>query len=75
MTIYHTLGRSGLKVSRLCLGTMMFGAQTDEATSKTIINMAAERGLNFIDTADVYNEGVSKRLSDAPSKANVAIGS
>lgn len=62
MTTYHTLGRSGLKVSRLCLGTMMFGAQTDEATSQTIINMAAERGLNFIDTADVYNEGVSEEI-------------
>ena len=59
---YHKLGRSGLKVSPLCLGTMMFGAQTDEATSQTIINMAAERGLNFIDTADVYNEGVSEEI-------------
>lgn len=62
MTTYHKLGRSGLKVSRLCLGTMMFGAQTDEATSQTIIDMAADRGLNFIDTADVYNEGISEEI-------------
>jgi aryl-alcohol dehydrogenase-like predicted oxidoreductase len=62
MTSTHKLGRSGLKVSRLCLGTMMFGAQTDEATSQTIISMGAEHGINFIDTADVYNEGVSEEI-------------
>ena len=62
MTTYHKLGRSGLKVSRLCLGTMMFGVQTDEATSQTIIDMAADRGLNFLDTADVYNEGISEEI-------------
>ena len=55
------LGRSGLKVSPLCLGTMMFGGQADEATSDRIIGKAREVGVNFIDTADVYNGGESER--------------
>ena len=48
------LGRSGLKVSRLCLGTMNFGPYTTEADSFTIMNAAIEQGINFIDTANVY---------------------
>ncbi len=54
------LGRSGLKVSRLCLGTMMFGGPTDERTSASIISDAREAGINFIDTADAYNGGASE---------------
>jgi aryl-alcohol dehydrogenase-like predicted oxidoreductase len=57
---YRYLGRSGLKVSRLALGTMMFGGQTDERTSHRIIDTAFEQGINFIDTADVYNGGESE---------------
>ncbi len=58
MTIAHTrLGRSGLIVSRLALGTMTFGLQTDEATSYCILDRAAEGGINFLDTADVYPLG------------------
>lgn len=57
---YRSLGRSGLKVSPVCLGTMMFGGQTDAPTSQRIIAKAAEAGINFIDTADVYNEGQSE---------------
>jgi aryl-alcohol dehydrogenase (NADP+) len=49
---YRQLGRSGLKVSPLCLGTMMFGGPTDEATSKRIVDKAFDAGVNFIDTAD-----------------------
>lgn len=60
---YRKLGRSGLQVSPLCLGTMMFGGATDAPTSERIIAMAAEAGLNFIDTADVYNEGESERIT------------
>src|SRR3954452_15348250 len=56
------LGRSGLKVSQLCLGTMMFGGPTDEPTSGRIIADARQRGINFIDTADVYNEGRSEEI-------------
>ncbi|SDR62769.1 aryl-alcohol dehydrogenase (NADP+) [Rhizobiales bacterium GAS191] len=59
---YHRLGRSGLKVSPLCLGTMMFGAQTDEATARRIIARAHEQGINFIDTADVYADGRSEEI-------------
>jgi 1-deoxyxylulose-5-phosphate synthase len=48
------LGRTGLKVSEICLGTMTFGYQCDEKTSFAIMNKAAEHGVYFIDTADVY---------------------
>ena len=51
------LGRTGLKVSRLCLGTMTFGYQCDEATSHTILDRAADGGITFLDTADVYPIG------------------
>lgn len=51
---YKHLGRSGLKVSRLCLGTMNFGMVTDEATGFKIMDTALEAGINFFDTADVY---------------------
>jgi len=50
-------GRTGLRVSRLCLGTMTFGGQCDEARSHAILDAAADRGINFIDTADVYPLG------------------
>lgn len=51
---YAHLGSSGLKVSRLCLGTMNFGDATDEATAFQIMDAAMETGINFVDTADVY---------------------
>ncbi len=51
---YAHLGRTGLKVSRLCLGTMNFGDATDEATAFRIMDAAMETGINFVDTADVY---------------------
>lgn len=57
---YRTLGRSGLSVSRLCLGGMMFGGATDAAESRRIIDAAADAGVNFLDTADVYNGGASE---------------
>jgi aryl-alcohol dehydrogenase-like predicted oxidoreductase len=50
-------GRTGLKVSRLCLGTMTFGYQCDEETSFAIMDAAAEAGITFFDTADVYPLG------------------
>ncbi|WP_416049543.1 aldo/keto reductase [Cupriavidus basilensis] len=59
---YRYLGRSALKVSPLCLGAMMFGGETDEATSKRIIDKAFEQGINFIDTADVYHGGRSEEI-------------
>ena len=60
---YVPLGRSGVKVSPLCLGTMMFGGQADEPTARTIIGIARDAGLNFIDTADVYNQGRSEEIT------------
>ncbi len=60
---YRPLGRSGLKVSPLCLGTMMFGGATTEADAARIIDRAREGGVNFIDTADVYTGGESERIT------------
>lgn len=62
---YYTLGASGLRVSRLALGTMTFGQSgwgSDEALSREIFNAYAEAGGNFFDTADVYAEGRSEEL-------------
>lgn len=63
---YRLLGRSGLRVSPLCLGTMTFGTEwtlgTDEENARKIFNAYAERGGNFIDTADVYTNGTSEKL-------------
>ena len=59
---YRYLGRSAVKVSPLCLGTMMFGGATDEPTSARIIDKARDQGINFIDTADAYNGGKSEEV-------------
>ncbi|HEX6635570.1 MAG TPA: aldo/keto reductase, partial [Usitatibacter sp.] len=59
---YRNLGTSGVKVSPLCLGTMMFGDRTDAAESARIVAAAREAGVNFIDTADVYTKGESERI-------------
>ena len=55
---YKYLGRTGLKVSELCLGTMQFGWTADEATALKVLSAAFEAGINFIDTADVYSRWV-----------------
>lgn len=55
---YRTLGRTGLKVSALCLGTMQFGWSADEALSHRILSAAYEAGINFLDTADIYSRWV-----------------
>ena len=57
---YRLFGRTGVKVSPLCLGTMNFGNPTDETDSIKIIHAALGAGINFIDSADVYNAGVSE---------------
>ena len=59
---YRRLGRSGVKVSPLCLGTMNFGGPTDETESIAIVERALAAGINFIDTANVYNAGESERI-------------
>src|ERR671932_366824 len=63
---YVHLGRAGLRVSRLSLGTMNFGPQTTEALSDQIMDRALEQGINFFDTANVYGwkvgEGVTEQI-------------
>ena len=63
---YTMLGRTGLKVSRLCLGTMNFGPLTPEADSFAVMDRALEHGINFFDTADVYGwkrgEGITEQI-------------
>ena len=60
--LYRNLGSSNLKVSALCLGTMMFGDQTERAEAARIVAHAHEQGVNFIDTADVYTTGASEQI-------------
>jgi aryl-alcohol dehydrogenase (NADP+) len=60
--INRNLGHCGLRVSPLCLGSMMFGGPTDEPDARDIIAAASTVGVNFIDTADVYNEGRSEQI-------------
>src|SRR6266480_5594438 len=65
---YVNLGQSGLKVSRLCLGTMTYGSSKwrpwvlDEAASRPLIKQALEAGINFFDTADMYSLGASEEV-------------
>jgi aryl-alcohol dehydrogenase-like predicted oxidoreductase len=74
---YRNLGSTGVKVSPVCLGTMMFGGQTTEADSIAIMHSAIEKGINFFDTADMYNAGeseviVGKALADRRDRVVVA---
>ncbi|MBE9552294.1 MAG: aldo/keto reductase [Proteobacteria bacterium] len=59
---YRNLGQSGLKVSPICLGTMMFGDSTESRTAGQIVSIARDSGVNFVDTADVYAGGESERI-------------
>jgi aryl-alcohol dehydrogenase-like predicted oxidoreductase len=60
---YRYLGRSGLKVSELCLGTMTFGRESDESTSHAMLDAFVAAGGNFIDTANVYSRGISESIT------------
>ncbi len=62
---YTNLGRTGLQVSRVCLGTMTFAAQCDEPTSHAIMDVAADAGVTFVDTADVYPVAVGEHTAGA----------
>ena len=59
---YRPLGRSGLRVSPICLGTMMFAARTERADAERIVDIARDAGINFVDTADVYSRGGSEQM-------------
>ncbi len=69
MMDYRSLGRTGVMVSPLCLGTMNFGEPTDEKDSIAIIDRALDAGINFVDTANVYNGGESERIVGKALKA------
>ena len=74
---YRYLGQTGVKVSPLCLGTMMFGGPADEASSIAITHNAIDAGINFIDTANMYNRGesevvVGKAIADRRDRVVVA---
>jgi aryl-alcohol dehydrogenase (NADP+) len=66
---YRRLGRSGLEVSVVCLGTMIFGDRTGEAEAQRIVASARDAGVNFIDTADTYVAGASERIVGAAIRA------
>ena len=59
---YNLLGRTGVRVSPLCLGTMNFGDATSEGESIRIIHRALDAGINFVDTANSYNFGETERI-------------
>ncbi|MFC5651295.1 aldo/keto reductase [Paenibacillus solisilvae] len=59
---YRTVGKTGIKVSPLCFGTMTFGSAADAETSKAMFNSCRELGINFFDTANVYNGGKSEEI-------------
>lgn len=59
---YRSLGRTGVQVSQICLGTMMFGGRTDKPDSQRMIDYALDQGVNFVDTANVYAGNESERI-------------
>jgi aryl-alcohol dehydrogenase (NADP+) len=59
---YRKMNGTGIRVSEICLGTMTFGEQVDEKESARIIDMALDRGINFIDTANAYHRGESEKM-------------
>ncbi len=67
---HRNLGRTGVKVSPLCLGCMMFGGRTDEAESMDIIDHAIDAGINFLDTANVYSRGNSEIVTGKALQRN-----
>ncbi|RKU14370.1 aldo/keto reductase [Candidatus Poribacteria bacterium] len=67
---YRSLGRTGTKVSTLCLGCLMFGGRTDESDSMNIIDRAIDGGINFFDTANMYVRGKSEEMVGKAFKRN-----
>src|ERR687893_1134619 len=67
---YRQLGRTGVQVSPLNLGCMMFGGKTGEQDSFAIIDRAIDAGINFLDTANVYSRGRSEEVTGAALKRN-----
>jgi aryl-alcohol dehydrogenase-like predicted oxidoreductase len=65
---FRSLGRTGVQVSSLCLGCMMFGGRTGQETSTEIIAKSLDGGINFLDTANVYNLGRSEEATGVALK-------
>ena len=65
---YTKLGKTGINVSKICLGTMTFGYKVDEKESHVLIQRALELGINFFDTANVYGRGRSEEILGAAIK-------
>src|SRR3954453_4059479 len=74
---YRLLGRTGVLVSPLCLGTMMFGpwGNDDRADGIPVIHHALDAGINFVDTADVYSEEISEEIVARPSRVDATTSS
>ncbi len=70
MVEYRSRGRTGMKVSNLCVGCMTFGKKTDQDTACKMVDYAFEQGINFYDTANVYNRGVSEQYLGEALKRN-----
>jgi 1-deoxyxylulose-5-phosphate synthase len=71
---YKRLGKTGLEVSNLCLGTMAFGRWIDEDASISILNSAVENGINFIDTANFYGKGQDEAFLHGTGESEEIIG-
>ena len=71
---YHPLGASGLKVSKLWLGTMMFGDQTSEAEAASIVAATRDAGINAIDTANAYAAGEQGAVEAAAGRVGCRHG-
>lgn len=67
---YRSLGRTGTKVSMLCLGCLMFGRRTEEPEAMDMVNVAIDAGINFFDTANMYSRGVSEEMVGMALKRN-----
>ena len=67
---YRNLGRTGVKVSPLCLGCLMFGGRTDPGNSYAMIDRAIDAGINFLDTANSYGRGRSEEVTGEALKRN-----
>ena len=67
---YRSLGRTGVRMSSLCLGCMLFGGRTSPEESYAIVDRALEAGINFLDTANVYNQGRSEEVTGEALKRN-----
>lgn len=76
--LYRTVGKTGIQVSRLCFGTMSFGGVADKDTSKAMFRRCREQGINFFDTANIYNQGRSEEILGeciADSRDDIVISS